>query len=230
MPELFNEAEATVASEPAPEADEITVPAHTRAKGGRKPLDDDLPRERVEHDIAEAEKLCPCGSGHCVRASARSSPSRADIEPAKVKVMQHVRFKYGPCHVCDGVFPEASESTATLAHRLRRPSAPSSAAPRHRRAAAARDHRRAAARAADPEEHRHARHVRLHRHHEVRRRPAALSAGEDPRALWPRHLACDAGLLDDPARRADRAADQPAARDPGRLRRAADGRDDGAGA
>jgi len=64
---LFNEAEAEAATEVGPEAaadDEITVPGHTRRKGGRKPLADDLPRVRIEHDIAETEKLCPCGSGH----------------------------------------------------------------------------------------------------------------------------------------------------------------------
>ena len=68
LPELFNEAEATVASEPETE---IAVPAHTRAKGGRKPFPPCLPRERVEHDIAEAEKMCPCGSVW-QRSSARS--------------------------------------------------------------------------------------------------------------------------------------------------------------
>ena len=30
---------------------------------------------------------------------------QADIVPAKVVVLQHVRFKYGPCRQCDGVFP-----------------------------------------------------------------------------------------------------------------------------
>jgi transposase len=33
---------------------------------------------------------------------------QADIVPARVQVLQHVRFKYGPCRVCDGVFPEAA--------------------------------------------------------------------------------------------------------------------------
>jgi len=107
--QLFNEAEVLGAMPPAPEGDEITVPAHTRAKGGRKPLDDRLPRERIEHDIPDAEKLCPCGSGHLRPRIGEVVTEQADIEPAKVKVVQHVRFKYGPCCQCDGVFPAVDE-------------------------------------------------------------------------------------------------------------------------
>ena len=111
--QLFNEVEALGARSPAPEADEITIPAHTRAKGGRKPLDDRLPRERIEHDIPEAEKLCPCGSGHLRPRIGEIITEQADIEPAKVKVLQHVRFKYGPCCQCDGVFlPEREKKVA----------------------------------------------------------------------------------------------------------------------
>ncbi len=104
---LFNEAEG-LSTEPAADAsenEEITVPEHTRRKGGRKPLSDDLPRVRVEHDIAEAEKLCPCGSGHSRPRIGEVITEQADIVPAQVQVIQNVRFKYGPCRQCDGVFP-----------------------------------------------------------------------------------------------------------------------------
>ena len=113
--QLFNEAEVLGSVPPAPEADEITVPAHTRAKGGRKPIDDRLPRERIEHDIPDAEKLCPCGSGHLRPRIGEVVTEQADIEPAKVKVVQHVRFKYGPCCQCDGVFPAVDEVQAKAA-------------------------------------------------------------------------------------------------------------------
>jgi transposase len=113
--QLFNEAEVLGAVPPAPEADEITVPAHTRAKGGRKPIDDRLPRERIEHDIPDAEKLCPCGSGHLRPRIGEVVTEQADIEPAKVKVLQHVRFKYGPCRQCDGVFPPVDDEQAKAA-------------------------------------------------------------------------------------------------------------------
>ena len=117
--ELFNEAESLVGASAADGAaapdTEITVPAHTRAKGGRKPFPADLPRERVEHDIADAEKMCPCGSGHQRPKIGEVVTEQSDIEPAKIKIIQNVRFKYGPCHVCDGVFPDVSETSAAPA-------------------------------------------------------------------------------------------------------------------
>ena len=114
---LFNEAESLGLASDAGTAStpeiEVTVPAHTRAKGGRKPFPDHLPRERIEHDIAEAEKLCPCGSGHARPRIGEVISEQADIAPAKIKIIANVRFKYGPCHVCDGVFPEAGTSETT---------------------------------------------------------------------------------------------------------------------
>ena len=115
LPELFNEAEslagASDAGDTAASDGQITVPAHTRKTGGRKPFPDHLPRERVEHDSPEAEKLCPCGSGHTRPRIGEVVSEQADIEPAKVKIIQNVRLKYGSCLVCDGVFPEAGDST-----------------------------------------------------------------------------------------------------------------------
>ena len=115
---LFNEAEAEAEPETL-EDDEITVGRHTRRKGGRKPLADDLPRVRIEHDIAECEKLCPCGSGHARRKIGEMISEQADIIPARVQVLQHVRFKYGPCDVCDGVFPETAAGAEADANEPR---------------------------------------------------------------------------------------------------------------
>lgn len=106
QPQLFNETEVESTKAPAGEGDEIEVPAHSRVRGKRRPLDDKLPRERIEHDIADADKLCPCGSGHVRPRIGETVTEQADIVPAKVVVLQHVRFKYGPCRKCDGVFPE----------------------------------------------------------------------------------------------------------------------------
>lgn len=107
--QLFNEAEVLGAKAAATEGEEITVPAHTRGKGKRQPLDERLPRERVEHDIPAGEKLCPCGSGQQRVRIGEVVSEQADIVPAKVKVVQHVRIKYGPCRQCDGVFPATDE-------------------------------------------------------------------------------------------------------------------------
>ena len=93
--QLFNEAEVLGAAAPAGEGDEVAVPAHKRARGKRKPLDDRLPRQRIEHDIADADKLCPCGSGQTRPRIGEIVIEQADIVPAKVVVLQHVRFKCG---------------------------------------------------------------------------------------------------------------------------------------
>ncbi|MGB3313976.1 MAG: IS66 family transposase, partial [Albidovulum sp.] len=100
---LFNEAEQASCDDASPEAtasDETTVvPEHTRKKPGRKPLPDHLPRTRVEHDIAEAAKLCACG---CRKTKIGEEVSeQLDIIPAKIQVLQHARFKYA-CRACEG--------------------------------------------------------------------------------------------------------------------------------
>jgi transposase len=118
---LFDEAEALArAPDAAAAADgstEITIGEHKRTKGGRKPLSETLPRVRVEHDIPECEKLCPCGSGHARPRIGEMISEQADIVPATVQVLQHVRFKYGPCHACDGVFPEAPQACGAPAQQ-----------------------------------------------------------------------------------------------------------------
>lgn len=107
---LFNEAE-TIATTPPTGSDtdaEITVHEHKRKKGGRRPLADELPRVHSEHDITDAEKLCPCGSGHARPPIGEVVTEQADIVPARIQVLQHVRFKYGCCRQCDGVFPQVA--------------------------------------------------------------------------------------------------------------------------
>ena len=113
---LFNEAEAEAAAPaqgdaPAastqgdapttPEAtpDVTTVPEHVRERGKRKPIDAKLPRVRVEHDIPEAQKKCPCGCALSRIGEAISE--QFDIMPARAQVLQHVRFKYA-CRTCEG--------------------------------------------------------------------------------------------------------------------------------
>ena len=115
QPSLFNEAEllssaAVIDAQSATE--DVTVPEHTRGKGGRKPLPAHLPRRRVEHDYPDAEKICPCGSGQCRRRIGEMVSEQVEIEPATITIVENVRFKYGTCAVCDGVFPEADDTAA----------------------------------------------------------------------------------------------------------------------
>jgi len=73
---FFNEAEVEGArAQPAAaetEDDKIDVPAHKRAKRGRKPLDAALPREVIRHELPEDERVCPHDGA---RLNAYFSPS-----------------------------------------------------------------------------------------------------------------------------------------------------------
>jgi transposase len=100
QPDLFfNEAEALGTKPESAQAADITVPAHTRERGKRKPIDPDLPRTRIEHDIPEAQKMCACGA--CKTRIGDVTSEQLDIEPPKACVLQHVRFKYA-CRSCEG--------------------------------------------------------------------------------------------------------------------------------
>ena len=127
--EMFNEAELTDAAEQMlSEQESESAPVEQRAlqghkKPGRKPLPADLPRIRIEHDVPEAEKRCPCG---CQRTLiGEESSEQLDIIPAKVRVIVNVRKKYA-CKACEGEIktaalppqpiPKSNASPGLLAH------------------------------------------------------------------------------------------------------------------
>jgi transposase len=99
---LFNEIEALapapVPAEVAPE-DSVEVPAHRRAKRGRKPLDAALPREVIRHELPEAERICPKDGARLEEIGIEAS-EQLDIVPAQVRVIRHERVKYA-CPCCD---------------------------------------------------------------------------------------------------------------------------------
>jgi transposase len=68
------------------------------AKRGRKALPTNLPRERVEYDLADEQKVCPCCRNRMHRMG-ETVTEQLDIE-VKAKVLQNVRFKYA-CRHCD---------------------------------------------------------------------------------------------------------------------------------
>ncbi len=101
--DMFNEAElvdmATQLStddEPASEAATPSRPANQ--KKGRKPLPKELPRVRIEHDLDEADKTCPCGCQR--RVIGEECSEQLDIIPAKIQVLVHARKKYA-CPSCE---------------------------------------------------------------------------------------------------------------------------------
>jgi len=126
--EMFNEAELTVVAEEmlaesAQKDGEPTPSVPNQKKPGRKPLPAHLPRVRIEYDIPESEKCCPCG---CTRTLIGEDISeQLDIIPAKIQVLVHVRKKYA-CKRCEeGVeiaplppqpIPKSNASPGLLAH------------------------------------------------------------------------------------------------------------------
>ena len=99
---FFNEAEALapsgtpVAEE---EAEPVEIPAHTRQKRGRKPLDPHLPRDIVRHELPESERRCAHDGAALVEIGVEIS-EQLDIVPQQVRVIQHQRVKYA-CPCCD---------------------------------------------------------------------------------------------------------------------------------
>ncbi|MFN7027344.1 MAG: IS66 family transposase [Pseudorhizobium sp.] len=105
---LFNEAEQVADEEDAGDEDDDLVdlpdtgfPSTEKQQGkkrGRKPLPEHLPRERVEYDLPDDQKACPC-CRHQMHRMGEAVTEQLHIE-VKAKVLQNVRFKYA-CRHCD---------------------------------------------------------------------------------------------------------------------------------
>jgi len=94
---LFNEGEeidAAAADDTEPDTETIT---YTRQKPKRKPLPDHLPRETIVHDIED--KTCDC-CGNDMHRIGEETSEQLEFIPAQVKVIEHVRPKYG-CRHCE---------------------------------------------------------------------------------------------------------------------------------
>ncbi len=94
--------------EPAPVVPQATAP---RKGHGRRRIPDDLPRERVIHDLPENEKPCPC-CGTVRTVIGQETSEQLDIEPAKLKVIEHVRLKY-ICKECEAKAAEGGPQIQT---------------------------------------------------------------------------------------------------------------------
>lgn len=91
-------AAAVEALPPALDVVETPVEAHTRRGGGCNELPAELPRERIEHDLAEQEKLCP-GCGQLRQRIGCETSEQLEFIPARLKVLELVRWKYA-CRQC----------------------------------------------------------------------------------------------------------------------------------
>jgi transposase len=94
--ELFEEMAPDEAEQ---DVQQISIPSHTRKKTGRKPLDPNLPREVIVHDIPEEEKICGCG--HKLAKIDEVVSERLQVIPEQLYVEKHIRPKYA-CRHCEG--------------------------------------------------------------------------------------------------------------------------------
>ena len=102
---LFDEAEAlaqtsTEAQDVAPIAAEVSAPAPDVHKpdvkpgrGKRAPLTAGLPRVDVLHDVPEADRTCACGIP--MVEIGEDISEQLDIVPMQVRVLRHIRKRYG---------------------------------------------------------------------------------------------------------------------------------------
>jgi len=98
--DLFLDRVEAAQQEAAAENTPIRVAAHDRGQRGRKPFPADLPRERVVHDLSEAEKACP-GCGEPRLPIAETKREILEVVPAQMKIVEHVRPVY-LCPTCGG--------------------------------------------------------------------------------------------------------------------------------
>ena len=97
------------ASAPLTPANDTSVPPNKKKRRGkphgRRKLPENLRRERVEYDLCDAQKICPCCGEPRVKIGEDVS-EQLDYVPASLFVRQHVCFKYA-CGKC------GSHGTAT---------------------------------------------------------------------------------------------------------------------
>src|SRR5512134_1716467 len=96
---LPDSAPPTPVASPVAADPDVGLPAAARGHGGRRPLPASLPRETVVHDLADEQKACPCcGQPRTVIGEERSE--QLDIEPPRLKVLEHRRLTYA-CPACE---------------------------------------------------------------------------------------------------------------------------------
>ena len=98
---LFAEAWAAenAAPDETPEAEEEERTVRKKKGHGRKPLPEDLPRERVEHDVAPEEKVCAC-CGEEKQRIGETLTEQLEYVPASLYVIEHAQLKYA-CKACE---------------------------------------------------------------------------------------------------------------------------------
>lgn len=96
--DLFDEAEQLLPEEMQSEIDDsITVIYHRKKHPVRQPLPAHFPRETIECDVSDAEKICACGQYK--ERFGEEITEQLDVVPPQLKVLRYIRPKY-TCKVC----------------------------------------------------------------------------------------------------------------------------------
>jgi transposase len=118
MSSMFDEIEelaeaAEVGDYAGVEAEDETVavgPFTRKKRGKRKLLPENLPRERVEYDLSEEDKICKIHGTKMEKIGEKVS-EKIEIIPAKSKILQEARFSY-KCSCCSDAEVKDSIITA----------------------------------------------------------------------------------------------------------------------
>ena len=98
--------QAATPAEPPPVTPRPATNGH-----GRRRLPADLPRQKVIHDLPEAQKPCPC-CGKLRHVIGQEVSEQLDFVPAKLTVIEHVRLKYA-CPHCEAQAAETGPQIRT---------------------------------------------------------------------------------------------------------------------
>lgn len=98
-PTLFDDTDPPTDRVPAVPPVDPAEPSVARRGHGRRATPVDLPRERVEVDLSDAEKRCPCCAAVRVRVGQEVS-ERLDYHPVAVFVREVIRPTY-VCRACE---------------------------------------------------------------------------------------------------------------------------------
>jgi transposase len=117
IPEMATADDVPAPPAPTDEGQDDASPGKGKRQGhGRKPLPKNLPRQRTEHTLLEAQRMCPCCGDVCQKFGEDIS-EQLDYHPASLFVRQHVRFKYA-CAKCHDYVTVAPAPVAVIAKGL----------------------------------------------------------------------------------------------------------------
>ena len=89
----------TSTTTPEPEPVVKLNPPRNATPHGRQKLAGNLPRQRIDHDLSEEQKRCPCCQTPRVRIGEEVS-EQLDYRPSSLFIVEHHRFKY-VCRSCE---------------------------------------------------------------------------------------------------------------------------------